>query len=83
MRPTFALVLVLSAIALCLLVTVLHWSLAHSLLVVGITLGVVGLGLLGFAWMFVPAAQRPDMLKLFWSVCLQNMRDVGRALSFR
>lgn len=83
MRTTFALLLVLSAIAQCLLVALLHWSLAHSLLIVSAALCVLGLGLLGFAWMFVPAAQRPDMLNLLWSGCRQNLRDVGRTLSFR
>ncbi|MEX3984055.1 hypothetical protein AB4Y45_34380 [Paraburkholderia sp. EG287A] len=75
--------LVLAAIAQCLLVALLHWSVARSLFVVGVTLGVAGLSLLGFAWMFVPAAQRPEMLSLFWSVCRQNLRDTGRALCVR
>lgn len=83
MRPTFALLLVLTAIAQCLLVTMLHWSPARSLLAVSVALGIGGLILLGFALMFLPAAQRPDMLNLFWRDCRQNLRDVARAIPFR
>jgi hypothetical protein len=83
MRPTFLLMLALAAGAFFVLVSRFHWSVITSILSVAGVLCMLSLLLVGFAWMFVPAAHRPEMLRMLWDTCRDDVREFGRAISLR
>lgn len=83
MRPTFAFLLVGAAAALCALVVLGHWSFDRSLTLVCGVLFLPGMTLLGLVWMFVPAAQRPQVVSEFRDKLRQNLHDFLRALTSR
>jgi uncharacterized membrane protein len=79
MKPTIVAFLVLGAITQFILVSCLHWSFQASAFAVSIGLSGIGLSTLGFIWMFVPAAQRPELLS---EIC-SDLNEFRRTLTSR